>query len=245
MEQYYNIAGLTVTFESFGRTLEQAEPYRCEPCEKVDIALDAQEINRRRELLRQRNPDWPEDLLEYITTGMYFYQQLLNHGGMRLHSSAVVVDGRAYLFTAESGTGKSTHTGLWLQQFGQRAYILNDDKPAIRLKDGVWYAYGTPWSGKHDISRNVEVPLAGIAVVERGLTNEIEPFGGIEAIGALMKQMNRPKKAEYRVKLMQLMNQLMAEVPIWKLRCNMDPQAAIVSYEAMSGRTINEKENGQ
>ena len=73
---------------------------------------------------------------------------------MLLHSSAVVVDGYAYLFSADSGTGKSTHTGLWKQHFGDRAYIINDDKPAIRKVDGEWYVFGTPWSGKTDTSVN-------------------------------------------------------------------------------------------
>jgi len=153
-----------------------------------------------------------------------------------------VVDGKAYAFTADCGTGKSTHTQLWLNRFGDRAYILNDDKPALRFEDGVWYAYGTPWSGKYDISRNERVPLAGIAVVERGEENEILPFKGIAAIHAILKQVNRPRSAQYRVKLMELLDKLISTVPVWKLRCNMDPQAAEVAYESMCGKTCIEGE---
>ena len=139
------------------------------------------------------------------------------------------------MFTANPGTGKSTHTSLWLQKFGNRAFILNDDKPALRLEDGAWYAYGTPWSGKHDISVNARVPVAGIACLERGEINEIEPFSGRDAVLALLRQCNRPKAAEYRIKLLDLLDKLITQVPVWKLKCNMDPEAAIVSYEAMSG----------
>jgi hypothetical protein len=188
------------------------------------------------EALKVKYPTLSDDDGEYLATGKSFYQQLLKYDGFMLHSSAVVVDGKAYLFTANSGTGKSTHTSLWLQLFGNRAYILNDDKPALRLIDGVWYAYGTPWSGKNGINVNTGVPLAGIAVVTRNEKNEIEPFCGKDAIFAIFSQTNRKTNTvAHRAKLLELMDKLMWSVPVWKLKCNMDPEAAIVSYEAMSG----------
>ena len=152
---------------------------------------------------------------------------------MMLHSSAVVVDGRAYLFSAASGTGKSTHTELWLKKFGERAYILNDDKPALRLIDGVWHACGTPWSGKYDISKPVCVPLAGIAFLNRDTTNHIERYTGPMAAFELMNQTLRHEKKT--AQLMSILDRLVSSVPIWKLFCNMDPAAADVSYNAMSG----------
>lgn len=169
-----------------------------------------------------------------MSTAANFYRQLLDFEGMMLHSSTVVVDGFAYCFTADSGTGKSTHTGLWLQEFGERAYILNDDKPALRREDGVWYAYGTPWSGKHDISVDERVPLGGIACLSRAAENTIRPFSGTAAIGAIFKQLNRPRSPEYRMKLLELLDKLIREVPVWQLCCNMEPEAARVAYAAMS-----------
>ena len=231
MEKYYRIAGLTVKMASFGRTVEQAEAYRCQPCEPADIVICSNWPN-----VKDEHPQVDDDTGEDLCTGASFYKQLLDFGGMMLHSSAVVVDGRAYLFTADSGTGKSTHTKLWLKKFGDRAFILNDDKPALRHEGDGWYAYGTPWSGKHDISVDTRVPVAGIAVVERGEENQIAPFGGIEAIRAILKQVNRPRPAEYRVKLLDLLDKLITQVPVWKLQCNMDPTAADVAYQAMSGK---------
>lgn len=230
MKQFYRIADLIVSMDSFGRTEEQARSYRCEFSGTEDI-----EIISPWEAYKSQYPYLSDDVGEYLITGSYFYKELLNYDGFMLHSSAVVMDGKAYLFTADSGTGKSTHTGLWLKQFGDRAYILNDDKPALRMVDGVWYAYGTPWSGKHDISVDVRVPVAGIAVVERSETNTIETFGGIDAIAAILRQCNRNKATESRMKLLDLLDKLITRVPIWKLKCNMAPEAAIVSYEAMSG----------
>lgn len=227
MEQYYKIAGLTVLMDSFGRTAEQAKPYLCEPAEP-EIVI------RSRPVTNPRCAHLSESDREYLASGGSFYRQLLHFDGMMLHASAVVVDGKAYLFSADSGTGKSTHTQLWLQKFGDRAYILNDDKPALRLRDGIWYAYGTPWSGKHDISINIGVPVAGIAMVERCEENSIAPFAGTEAILAILRQVNRPYGAAYRAQLLMLLDKLITQVPIWRLRCNMDPEAVEVSYGAMA-----------
>lgn len=235
MMQFFNIAGLKVQMECTGRTLKQSLPYLCPACNHPDIILSAQRINQYKESIRSRYPNTTDDSLDYISSGALFYRDLLFLGGMMLHSSAVIVDGRAYLFTADSGTGKSTHTGLWLKHFSDRAKILNDDKPAIRFENNRWYAYGTPWSGKNDISLNLRAEIAGIAVLERATENNIEPFSGIHALHAILKQINRPPAMEHRVKLMELLDKLITSVPIWKLQCNMDPEAAIVAYEAMSG----------
>ena len=230
MEHHYRIAGLTVAMDTFGKTARQAQPYAIAHEEKVDIRVQPD-----KSIWKRRYPGIPEDDCEYMASGRSFYEQLLNFQGTVLHSSAVVVDGRAYLFSAPSGTGKSTHTQLWMKLFGDRAYILNDDKPALRLENGVWYAYGTPWSGKHDISVNTRVPLAGIAKIERGEVNEITPWTGYEVLNTLMKQVVRPKNIESQLILLDLLDKLISRVSVWKLRCNMEDEAAIVSYEAMSG----------
>lgn len=230
MLHYYNIADLTVAMDSFGRTVQQAEPYRIDDISEPDIRITS---NYR--ALKERQPHLSEDICEYLSTGSSFYYQLLRYDGMLLHSSAVVVDGRAYLFTAPCGTGKSTHTKLWLQVFGDRAQILNDDKPALRLVDGQFYAYGTPWSGKYDCSANIRVPVAGICVLGRGTENRIEPFGGFPAIHAILAQTTRSKNAEFMERMLVLMDKLLTNVPVWKLECNMNPEAALVSYRAMSG----------
>lgn len=238
MEQYYKIAGLTVQMDSFGRTVQQAEPYRCAPAEP-DMVIHADW-----RALQQSQPHLSMDDCEYMCTGGSFYRQLLKFDGMLLHASAVVVDGRAYLFSAPCGTGKSTHTQLWLRVFGDKAAILNDDKPALRFEDGCWYAYGTPWSGKHDISTNVRVPVAGICFLHRAAENTIAPFAGPRAIFSLLEQTARPAGAELRQQLMVLLDRLLTQVPVWQMGCNMDPQAALVSYNAMSaGRKEDKHEN--
>ena len=228
MSELYSIAGLTVEMNVGNRTAVQAEPYRLEGQAKPDITLIGTHKG-----YHEAYPYLTYEDAEYINTCREFYYKLLDFNGMMLHSSAVVVDNKAYLFSAASGTGKSTHTELWLKKFGDRAYILNDDKPAIRLIDGVWHACGTPWSGKYDISKPVCVPLAGIAFLNRDTTNHIERYAGPKATFELLNQTLRHEKKMNQ--LMDVLSKLVGSVPVWKLFCNMDPEAAEVSYNAMSG----------
>lgn len=233
MIQFYKIAGLTVAMDTYGRTERQARAYLTEPIKEPDI-----QIISYKNLIKERYPYISDEEAEYLGTGGDFYKELLNYNGFCLHSSAVVYEGKAYLFSADSGTGKSTHTALWLNMLGDQAYIINDDKPALRLIDGIWYAFGTPWSGKDDISVNTSVQIGGICLLERGDINEIKPFQGKDAIFEMFVQTNRPKAGNYRMKLLELLDDVFRHIPVWKMKCNMDIEAAVISCETMSGKKL-------
>lgn len=229
---HYKIAGLTVQMNTFGRAEDFARPYLIDATDSPDITIRADWKK-----WQERNPECDDSVYEYLATGESFYSQLLHYDGLMLHSSALILDGRAYLFSADCGTGKSTHVCNWRRVFGdERVRVLNDDKPALRLEDGVWYAYGTPWSGKTGQNLNLRAPVAGIAVIERGQDNEIEPFTGRKAVQAILGQTTAIKDTVLRIKQLDLLDKLMTQVPVWKLKCNMEPEAAIVAYEAMSGQ---------
>ena len=163
------------------------------------------------------------------------------------HCSAVAVDGKAYLFTAPSGTGKSTHTRLWREVFGDRAVMINDDKPLLRVasesaqtgKDGTpvqsrVLVYGTPWDGKHRLSTNTVAPVAGICLLERGEENGIERIAKEDAFPRLLQQTYRPQSPVALMKTMELLETVASDVPLYRLRCNMEPEAARVAYEGMN-----------
>ena len=230
----YKIADLTVEMDSFGKTDIQSEPYMFDCFEQADIVISS-EWKRYKE----RHPLLSDDTCEYYCTAQSFYRQLVNFDGLVLHSSAVMMDGKTFLFTAPCGTGKSTHTAFWLKQFGDRASILNDDKPALRRINGIWYAYGTPWSGKNDISINTRAPIAGICVLNRGEENIIERYYGPLAVCDILNQTTRSKSPVFMLKILTLIDKLLSEVPIWRMECNTDPEAALVSYRAMSGGKEN------
>ena len=166
-------------------------------------------------------------VLRRIAERMPFYDTILFHG------SCVAVDGLGYLFTAKSGTGKSTHTRLWREYLGDRAVMINDDKPMIRLTGEGPVACGTPWDGKHHLSTNMSVPLKGLCLLERGETNVIRRISPFEAFPGLVQQTYRPLDREAAVRTLDLVGRLAESVSLFRLSCNMDPQAAVTAYEAM------------
>lgn len=216
--------------DATGRTAKQAEPYRVPAEGPADITITC---DARRVL--ELNPVFgTEDMAYYIGSGVHFTWWLLQHNGTYLHSSAILLDGKAYLFSADSGVGKSTHTEKWCRLFG--AKYLNDDKPALRLENGVWMAYGTPWSGKHDLSLPECAPIGGIAFVERGSQNAIEPMDMKEAVARIMPQTMWKLSKEKMMAQLTLTDHLLRNVPIWKLTCLNNDEAAYLSHKVMTGR---------
>ena len=168
-------------------------------------------------------------------TGEPFYLNLLDFDGFMLHASGVVYENKAYLFSAPSGTGKSTHTSIWQRVFGNdKTFIINDDKPAIKLDGDVVKACGTPWSGKYDQSRNADVPIKGICFLERAEVNSIEEMEKKEAIHQILNQTIRPRDPKDMEKLLTLLDRLLDRVKVYRLGCNMDDEAAYVAYRGMN-----------
>ena len=109
-------------------------------------------------------------------------EKLVAYGALLMHGSALCMDGNAYIFTAKSGTGKSTHARLWREAFGDRVWMINDDKPMIRVDE--MRVYGTPWDGKHHLSRNASAPLKAIVKLERAEENRVAPLAKADAFQA-------------------------------------------------------------
>ena len=228
----YDIAGLCVSMNVGGRTLKQAEKYLSKNQNKTpDIKINVSK--KRIEDAVKDHPELSEDDWEYLLTGSDFYTYLLDFDGMLLHSSCVVVNDSAYLFSADSGTGKSTHTNLWLEKFKENAYILNDDKPAIRKIDGKIYACGTPWSGKYDISRPNIVPVAAIALLQRNDTNYIKPAETKKGVFTIFSQTVRRLNKEHINKLFDNVEMLFENIPIYEFGCNISQDAVTVAYNTM------------
>ena len=109
-----------------------------------------------------------------------FAQIVLLYDGISVHSSCVVREGKAYMFLGRSGTGKSTHSRLWIEAF-PGAELLNDDNPAVRILPDGPRVFGTPWSGKTDCWRNLSAPLCGIVRLRQAPFDSFEPLDGIQA----------------------------------------------------------------
>ena len=172
----------------------------------------------------------------YLESGHLFDHALVKNSGMRIHASAIAWEGKAYLFSAPCGTGKSTHRQMWQQLYGEDAIVVfNDDKPALRLLDGKWYAFGTPWCGKEGINRNVKVPLAGICFLQQGPENKIRRLSTLEILPRVTDQtVWRMDTHEELNMLMGNLDQLIQKIPIFLLECTPTTDAAKLSSETMS-----------
>lgn len=176
----------------------------------------------------------PYDLYCYMESGAVFCANLLYHDGMMLHASAVAYGGRAYLFSGSSGVGKSTHTRLWKQIFGDEAVIINDDKPALRFQKGCWYAYGSPWCGKEGVNANLKVPIAGICFLEQGERNSISSLSSQEAIPLVISQtMYKFKQVEQTQLMLQNVGNLIQHVPMFRMINRADFESVQMTYECM------------
>lgn len=233
MKMTYKICDLTVNADFKHWIMEKrSQKYLVDPCEDCDISIPYSQKDI--DTLKEMAPNNTIPECEVIVTCSQFYSKLLDFNGFMLHSSAVVVDGKAYLFSAPSGTGKSTHTTQWLKLFGDKAFILNDDKPAIMLADDGIYVYGTPWSGKSDLNVNVKAKLQGICVLERSENNFIKPLDTATAIYKIMNQTLRPNAVNNMDKLLVMLDKVLTTVPVWQMGCNISTEAAQVAYDAMS-----------
>ncbi len=143
---------------------------------------------------------------------------LLRHGGVLLHSSLIRWQGRAILFTAPSGTGKSTQASLWEQFAG--AEILNGDRAALRRVDGKWTAFGLPYAGSSGIYRQEWAEIAGIICLSQGKTNEIRSVSPVEALRHILPECTIHRwDADFSRQATDLLLQLAQQVNIYALAC--------------------------
>ncbi len=143
------------------------------------------------------------------------------------HAAAVSFEGKGYMFLGPSGTGKSTHASLWLENV-EGTELVNDDNPVVRiLDDGSIKVYGSPWSGKTPCYLNVNYPLGGIVKLSQASHNKISRLGGIQSYAALVASISG-KRWEKRIAdgLHVTENELATQVPIWSLECRPDKEAA-------------------
>ena len=199
--------------------------------EDLEREQELRNMEAREEGLRPRKSTGP--FLERLVILRKFADHLLTCDTLLLHGSAVAVDGRGYIFAAPCGVGKSTHTRLYRQVFGDRAMMINDDKPFLRITPSQIFVCGSPWNGKHGLDTNIEVPLRGICILERGTVNQIMEATK-EDIPFLRKQIWDSIDPALEEKQRQLTEELLRRIPVWQMQCNMEPEAAEVSFFGMS-----------
>ena len=211
-----------------------------EPDFKVQIVPEDLTLERERSIKSAKaegrdsynsSDSYLETLAVYrkICEKMPLYDTILFHG------SCIEVDGQAFLFSAKSGTGKSTHTRLWRELLGERAVMINDDKPLLKVTDSGVTVFGTPYNGKHRLGCNSSAPLKAIAVLERSEHNTITKAGRDEYYSKLLQQLYRPFDPLAMTASLMLMDKMLGNTELYRLGCNMDIEAAEIAYNAMKG----------
>lgn len=237
MEKFV-IAGLKTEYNVRGELLrERSKSYKAD----FDDSETEIKLNIKEDFIKMKKEEIPYlslDEHEYMWTCEAFYNELLRHNGMMLHSSCVEKDGFAYLFSARSGTGKSTHTHLWLKNL-EGTRIINDDKPALIYDDGKWYACGTPFSGKTDENIDVKIPVRAITFLHRSEENTVKKIPPFQAVSLLIEQTIKPADRSLAENMLELADLLLREVPVFSLGCNLQDDAAVVAYNEIE-RLIKE-----
>lgn len=176
-----------------------------------------------------------DEIIAYMESAYQFYKELVNFDGFYIHASAVVKDGKAYLFSGNPGAGKSTHTRNWQAVFGDGAVVINDDKPALRRIDGTWYAYGTPWCGKDGINQNQMAPVAGLCFLVKADHNEIRRVDTFEALQKILGQtIYKFQNPDVLNKMLGLLDLFLKEISIYEMENLPNADAVSLSFSTMS-----------
>lgn len=167
----------------------------------------------------------PRDPRDYVSTGYAFEEFALHQRRMVIHGSCIVSGGKAIVFVAPSGTGKSTHTGLWIKHVPD-TLCINDDTPVLRLDSPeAVYACGSPWSGKTELNCNREAPLAAVVLLRRGNENKLTPVSGAEPYARILGETRKLPFKDSMEHASNLAAELMERVPVYDFTCDVSEAA--------------------
>ncbi|MBP3815869.1 MAG: hypothetical protein J6H21_03285 [Firmicutes bacterium] len=198
-----------------------------------DIIHEREKVRSEYTLEGKPVPSFSEELLEETAVYRKIAEEMVRYNTFVFHGSAVALDGEGYLFTAKSGTGKSTHVRLWCERLGDRAVMVNDDKPLLRVTDSGVIVYGSPYNGKHRLGSNISVPLKAIGILSRGDKNQVQQITKRQAYAMLVQQSYHPVSPEKMKKTLELLDIMAEKVAIYQICCTMEPEAAEIAYQAM------------
>lgn len=179
------------------------------------------------------------DVAESFSIYKSIAEQLTPFNRFVFHGAAISYGGRGYIFTAASGTGKTTHIKLWKRCLGAPVDIINGDKPIISVENGVT-VHGTPWAGKEGWNKNRSAPLGGICIIERGRVNKIRKLSPDECLKKILPQIYIPKNKASAGQILSLLDGLLKAVPVYLLSCDISEEAVRCSFEAMTGLSFDE-----
>lgn len=248
-DQIFEIHSLYPTVQELCRDYSLGEVLGAEMRDGGDVASVDHVVNiRNSDIINERERSYAEDdrsgrqRLEYTDAyleTLAVYRSIATYlprcGRLLFHGSAIAFDGTGCIFTAKSGVGKSTHSALWRQVYGERVTVVNDDKPIISLSGNGARVYGTPWNGKHGLGSAVSVPLKAVCFIERATENSISSLKGKDVFYRLLSQTFLPQSPDALKCTFELVEALSAGVDVYLLKCNISEDAVRVCYSGIFG----------
>lgn len=228
---YCEICGLKIRINNRFQMIQNlSRDYIIPPCPAPDITLGVS--NQEIDAERAKYPQFDDGYHEAIVLFRKLSEKCLSFDIFFLHCAAVSLDGKAYLFTGKSGIGKSTHARLWTRVY-PRSFIINGDKPLIRLKDGRFYVFGTPWCGKEMQQKNTSAPIKAVCFLEQSDDICVRRMAPLEVIGKIFDQTAYQKDTKRNAQLMALLDKFITDIPFYLLKCDISEKAVLTAHDAM------------
>lgn len=226
-----SIAGLTVEINNRFPYIEKLAADYISNSDNIDFSVEAtdEDIEYEKEMSEF---EFSAGYLESIAVYRKIAERLPEYGAVVFHGAVIAEEDEAYAVTARSGVGKTTHLSLWREAFGEKVYILNGDKPVLRIIDGVVYASGTPWRGKEGYGVPGMLPLAAVGFLKRAAEPSAERIVADSATVMLASQIYIPSSPKAASLALGVLDRIINSVALYEIRANMDVQSALVSHEA-------------
>lgn len=226
------IADLNIEIANRGKYIEKLSEKYLSDFDTADISICVTDEEIAAEQ-RAVNGNFSFDYCEATAVYRKLGYLLPEFNAFILHAATFNYKERTLAFLAVSGTGKSSHMQNWIKLFGEQVKIINGDKPIIKLKDGIPYAYGTPWCGKENLSENTSAKLTDICFIVRGEENTTQLLEGVDITTRLLNQVVIPKGSKNIIKTLELIDSAVKSCRVWEIRCTADVSSAVVSSKAI------------
>lgn len=231
------IAGYTIEIETiYKRSSIRCKRFISTETPDLRIQMHQEDIDSAVKAYKMEygNNEPSERGIEFFALLGKIAEKLLEYDIILMHGAAIAINDSAFLFSAASGTGKTTHILKWISKLPE-AYIINGDKPFIRFdKNDLVLACGSPWAGKENYYTNTKIPLKSIVLMERSDENHIEQVPFAEAFPLVLQQTYRPTTEEGMRRTLRLLGRLSTSVSFWKFKCNNFKEDSFqVAYNAL------------
>lgn len=236
----YELAGLRVLIKNqYEYTNRFCKNYLSEDQDSpVDITAEVTQEEFQEE--KTLSPNFSDGYIENICLYRSICMQMPLYGRILMHSSILEYGGNAYAFLGRSGTGKSTHTNLWLKNV-PNVKVVNGDKPILASTQDKFIAFGTPWQGKEGWGTKTSAPLCGLCFLEQAKENSIVRLTNKEVTNRLFTQLLIPDTEKGAAATLELADKIIEKTPAYLLRCDISEEAVKKSFEALTGKNYAER----